>query len=280
MFRVEVQGLDAIKRRIASLPRQVRYAAAQALNDTGFQARADLAQEARRVFDRPTPFIQRSPWFNRAEPSKLAITIYPRDPGGKAVDPADVLRAEVQGGARKFKRSERAFQRIGILPPGQILQPAPWVLADAKMGDGYGNVRGSFMVRLLSYFQAFGEQGYRANMSDKRRRSIEKVKRVGGFMKVTGVQYFVSHGRGTRATRHVNRAGRLSRPDGQAQHLPAGIWQRSGTHGVDVKPVFYFNRMPAYPVRYRMGDVVQRTAQATLPAALSRRIAGALATAR
>ena len=34
-----------------------------------------------------------------------------------------------------------------------------------------GSALGAFLVQLISYFQAFGEQGYRANMTGKRRAS-------------------------------------------------------------------------------------------------------------
>lgn len=276
MFTVRVEGLEAAAGRVRDLPRQMRFASARALNDVAQQhVRPALQAEMDSSFDRPTPFIKNSIWVDRASPDSLVAKLYPRYLGGKSVNPANVLQAEVRGGGRRAKRAELAFQRVGILPPGWFMVPSNVLLADSNKTDGYGNVRGSFIVQLLAYFNAFGEQGYRANMTDKRRGALAKVKRsANGFIQVRGVQYFVSHGRGTRG------ANALEGRAGRQQHLPPGIWSRSGTHGVDVKPVFLFVRAPHYSVRYRMGDVVNNTVRRVLPRLLADSVKRALATAR
>ena len=132
----------------------------------------------------------------------------------------------------------------------------------------------------LAYFEAFGEQGYSSNMNDKGRARLAKVKRSNGALKVRGVQYFVSYGKGTRMTRAVNAQGQLSRPDGQAQHLPAGIWSRTGTHGSGIKPILMFVRAPRYSVRLRIRDVVEATVQRELPQRYAKWIGVAIATAK
>lgn len=275
MLSLEITGLDATSRRIRDVPRQVRFATAQAINETAFAARLTVQTEMQSVFDRPTPWIQKSIFVKPAAPDRLEAQIYPRYMGGKSVDPSNVLQAEVYGGARKVKRSEKALQRIGVLPPGMVTVPGK----GAPL-DGYGNVSGPFLVRLLAYFEAFGEQGYRSNMSDKGRARLAKVNRVNGYLKATGVQYFVSYGKGTRMTRAVNGQGQLSRPDGQAQHLPAGIWSRTGTHGSDIKPILMFVRAPRYGVRLRIRDVVEATVQRELPQRYAKWIGVAIATAK
>ena len=114
---------------------------------------------------------------------------------------------------------------MGVLPPGWGIVPA----AGAKPHmDAFGNVRGSFLVQLLSYLQAFGEQGYRANMTDKRRANLAGKRGA----KITGVEYFISRGPGMWY--------------GRQQRLPAGIWSRTGTHGSDIKPVFMFVNAGSY----------------------------------
>lgn len=271
MYTLEVHGRERLQSRVRNWPKQFRFAGAQALNDVGFIAsRTDLPAEMSKVFDRATPYILKSTRVIKATPDKLSVELYPDTPGGKAIDPKNVLRAEVHGGGRKLKRSERALERVGILPKGFAMVPAA-----AAPRDAFGNVPGPFMVRLISYFQAFGEQGYRANMSA---RSIKRVARRGNprvgpprrFAHVAGVEYFVSYGR-----------LRSPNPNSDAtQNLSAGIWQRSGTHGSDVKPVFLFVRQPRYQVRLRMGEVIARTAQRELPGRYTQRLKGALSTAR
>ena len=104
-----------------------------------------------------------------AKPDKLSVTIEPAYMGGKGIDPQKILNAQAWGGRRHDKRSEVALRRAGILPTGY--QTA--IPDDARGGpypgsdDGRGNLRGAFLVQLISYFRAFGEQGYKANMSAK-----------------------------------------------------------------------------------------------------------------
>jgi hypothetical protein len=152
-------------------------------------------------------------------------------------------------------------------------------------------VKGSFIVRLLSVLQAFGEQGYRANMTA---RNIAKLSGKGRWvngrfygaqtkkgsgrqgamaLRQGGVEYFVSRGKG-------EFTGRGSWKSGQQQHLPAGIWQRSGLYGADVKPVFLFTRMPRYVARLNLPEIAQRAMGEHFPAAFSARLQRALATAR
>lgn len=274
MLTIELSGLERALARTRNLPKQVRFAASRALNDAAFAARDKVVAEMAARFDRPKPWTLKSIWVGKkARPDSLEAWIYPRDLGGKSIDPTDVLRASVFGGKRKFKRFERAFQRVGILPQGFIMQPAPW-LRESAVGDGHGGIKGSFIVRLLSYFQAFGEQGYRANMKAK---GIARLAKRGvtdkGYKTIRGVEYFVSRGKG-------EFTGRGSWKNGQQQHLPAGIWQRSGIHGSDVKPVFYFQPMPTYSIRLPMGQLIADEVKAVLPVRMKQQLERALATAR
>lgn len=276
MLSIRLAGLDSALRRVNDLPRQIRFGAARALNETALNdIRPSLQTAMDTDFDRPTPWIKRSIWVDRASPEALAVRIYPRGLGGKGVDPAKVLTAEVHGGARRNKRAERAFQRIGVLPPGWYMVPSTALLGDGQKSDSYGNVKGSFLVQLIAYFNAFGEQGYRANMTDKRRQTLAKVKKSkAGHQQITGVQYFISRGKGTFGA--LPAEGR----HGREQRLPPGIWSRSGTHGSDIKPVFLFVRDAHYAVRYRMRDIVNRAVARSLPGRLAVSVRNAIATAR
>lgn len=283
---MQFQGFDRAMERVRSLPRQVRYAGAQALNDTAYKARADWQQEIARVFDRPTPYIANSIRVEKtAKTDSLQAIVRPRYPGGKGVEPADVLLAEIFGGTRRAKRFELALRSAGILPPNMAAVPATWLLADPAAGDGYGGIKGGFIVRLLAYFNAFGEQGYKSNMSDKGRASLAKKKLVKSkfskarYLAIKGVEYFVSRGRGSNVVSRQNLAdGKFA--DGHDQNLPLGIWQRSGVHGADVKPVFLFTRMPRYKVRLDLPALTQRALSVHFPPAYRARLTAALASAR
>jgi hypothetical protein len=226
---LKTTGIEKVQKELASLTGpQARDAYARAINDTAYQVRRAMQAEFRTVFDRPTNYIIGSVRVKQATPDNLSATIEPTYYGGKGVDPQKILAAQGDGGTRRDKRSESALRRAGILPNGYqtAIPDRPYPGSD----DGRGNLKGSFLVQLLSYFQAFGEQGYRANATDRRKANIHK-----GTAKTAGRRYFVAYGR--------------LRGDEKSGHLAPGIWAASGTHSVDVRPVLMFTKAGTYRPR-------------------------------
>lgn len=229
---------------------QMADAQAKALNDVAFKGRGAMVSELSSQFDRPTPFIARSPKVAPAKPGDLRALIIPTldtrnvwSKGGKiGVDPQHVLQAQELGGNRADKRSEVALRRAGILPRGY--QTAMPTTPFAGSDDGRGNIRGAFVSQLISYFQAHTEQGFMGNMSARRKAQIHK-----GTKTAAGRRYFVSYG-GMRG--------------GRTRHLAPGIWAAQGTHGVDVQPVLMFVRRPAYKPRISMDRIAQSVGTAQL----------------
>lgn len=254
-------NIDQVRKAMLSQGKQASFALSQAINDTTKVLQPALQAEMTRVFDRPTRYILRSPWRELATKSNVVGRVYLRYPGGKGIDPSRVLEAQVEGGSRHLKGSERALQRVGILPSGYYIVPGK----GAKL-DAFGNVPGSFLVQIISYFAAAGEQGYRANMTDKRKKALAKNRRdkATGFKKINGVQYFAT-------------MGKLR--DGRGAHLAPGIYARRGTHGSDITPVLMFVRKPTYAKRLDFYGLADRVVRAELPAAFNTRYAAALATA-
>lgn len=256
---VDPQSLARVRGAIEKLSDgQIRKATANAMNDTAAKVRTAMVSHLSSVFDRPTPYVARSPKYVQATPEKLEVTILPTvdarnlpSRGGKVgVDQQKILAAQAFGGPRSDKKSEKVLRRVGILPAGyQLAIPAtPFPGSD----DGRGNIRGPFMVQLISYFQAFGEVGYRANMTARRKTKLadrtvytsletRQQRRL-----IRGVEYFVSYGK--------LRSGKTS-------HLAPGIWARSGTDGAKVQPVLMFVRAGTYRPRLDM-DRVSREADA------------------
>ena len=230
---------------------QAARAYAKALNDTGFEVRRAMQDEMRAVFDRPTDYILRSPRVRMAKPDKLGVTIEPAYMGGKWIDPQKILDAQARGGRRNDKRSEVALRREGILPVGyQTAIPdeargGPYPGSD----DGRGNLRGAFLVQLLSYFKAFGEQGYKANMSA---RGYQRVHR--GTKKQSGRRYFLAYGN----LRDGPRLTKKGDTDARMAHLHPGIWGVSGTGGANLRPVLLFVKTGTYQPRLDMDKVAQR----------------------
>lgn len=248
-----------IERALTSLvQRQLPFATAMAINDVAREARADLRKKMGDVFVEPVPRTLNSVRLKLATKAKPEAKIWIDDEPNKGIAPEKYLSAEILGGQRHAKRFEKALQAAGIMPPGTYAVPG----AAAPL-DGNGNIPGPFIVQLLSYFQSFGQQGYRANMTAKRMGKIHNVGRSAqGYKTINGVAYFVSKG------------------SGRNTHLKAGIYQKSGTHGVNVQPVIMFVRAPNYTERLPFAAVVANSVQKNFYPKLNARIERALATAR
>ena len=234
---------------------QLAVLQAAAVNDTAFKVRGVMVTGLTSAFDRPTPFIARSPKVLQATPENLTARIIPTldargvwTPGGKiGVDPQHVLQAQEFGGRRADKRSEVALRRAGILPAGMqtAIPERPYPGSD----DGRGNLRGAFLSQLISYLQASSEQGYRANMTDKRKAQLRNQQGIGSvanrkvYQTTLGVRYFVAYGR--------LRGGR-------GRHLAPGVWAARGTHDSDVAPVLLFVRLAGYRPRISMDDIASK----------------------
>lgn len=240
---IRAENLDKVREALDRLsgPR-ARQAYANAINDAAFRARGEMQKELRSRFDRVTPFIEKSPRVFKATPDKLVASIAPTtdsrylpSAGGKVgVEPQQVLWAQEFGGRRRDKKSEVVLRSAGILPAGfqTAIPDTPY----PGSADAYGNLRGAFVQQLLSYMQAYSEQGHKANMTARRKRSLHK-----GSSRQAGRRYFVSLGRYRDATRH----------------LAPGIWAASGPGGVDVRPVLMFVRTPNYQPRISMERIAQ-----------------------
>lgn len=241
---IRVENLDRVREQLAKLSgQQARMAYANAINDAAKRVQAQMRAELKVAFDRPTKFIHDSPKYDAATHDKLTARVLPTmdsrnlpSKGGKVgIDPQYVLQSQEFGGRRRDKRSEVVLRRAGILHAGwQTAIPAtPYPGSD----DGRGNLRGAFLQQLLSYLQAFSEQGFKANMTGQRKRAIHR-----GTKKTTGRRYFVSYGKWR---------------DGRSSHLAPGIWAASGTGGVDVRPVLMFVRTPSYQPRISMERIAK-----------------------
>lgn len=221
---------------------QAREAVASALNDAAFKARSTVQANMKSSFDRVTPYIVRSVQVDKATPERLEAVVSAKYMGGKGIDPQNVLAHEILGGGRKDKASERKLTTAGILPPGYAVVPG----RKAEL-DRYGNIKGSFMVMLLSYFGAFPEgQGYRANMTErKKKKKRGQLRNERGYLTTTGVRYFVAYGR---------------LRSGPTRHLHPGIWQASGTHDVKVEPILMFVRKATYRTKLDFYDTPAKDA--------------------
>lgn len=234
--------LDRVARGLEDLAKkQATYAVAAALTDTVKDVKAAEVHEIKDSFDRPKPITLDSIYVRPATKSKLEAVVGIKTYMGKGNSAEDYLAAEIEGGSRKFKRFERALRVAGIMPDGYYVVPGAGVPLDQ-----YGNVSSSLIVQILSYFKAFPEQGYFANMTAKRKAALAKGKRG-----KQGVAYFVSFG---------------------DRWLRRGIWARySFGHGSAVKPILMFVRGANYEKRFDYFYTAEKTIERQFPMRLKAR---------
>jgi hypothetical protein len=234
MIRVEMQGLQATMAKLSGMGKQVRAAAVGALNDLAFEANAEIKKEMQAKFKGgATRYTLAAFRVQKARPDNLTAIVGLRtDTPGKSRPYDKVLGHLFTGGTRRWKRMEGAFLRAGILPGGYSMT-VPRDPSWANPLDSYGNPKPALISQLISYFGAAGEQGYRANMTEKRKDKLaNRGLNASGHKTINGVVYFASRGPGMWF--------------GRRQHLAAGIWAKRGTHGSDVVPVFLFVKRGAY----------------------------------
>lgn len=243
-----VQGVDEIARR------QVPFAAALAMTRTGQQVKAALITEMQSSFDRPTPWTLNSLFLQKATKSRLEAQVWVKDFAFKGIAPTKYLTPEIFGGQRGDKRFERALASKGFASKGKKFVPG----AGAKL-DQYGNIDRGQVVQALAALGAFGEQGYKANMTDKGRARLAKGNAKKG---VRGAAYFVG------------------RPGGGK--LPYGVWQRTsfGNMGSAVKPIMLAIDEPQYEQGFDFFGVSERVASGRLVDEFEKALRDAIQTAR
>lgn len=243
-------NLRDYRARVDQVAKQTKYAIAVALTRTAYKLKEAEEREMRDVFDKPTPYTMAALAVKPATKAELKAVVSLKNFAGKGTPAADYLLPQIVGGTRKMKRFERALQAIGALPHGYRVVPG----AAAKV-DAYGNMDRGQIVQILSYFKAFPEAGYKANMTDKRRKALAK-----GSKSRLGYEYFVG------------------RP---GDRLPLGIWQRVRfASGTAVRPVMIFVPSTIYSAVFDFQFTAKVVMKKEFDAQFRRAFAEAMAGAR
>lgn len=264
-------GVDAAIATLANQQKQVSYATSRALNVAARTiVDGGIKKEMRERFKGgATAYSQRAFRIVFATREKLEARVELRTDAPSKGTPWDKALAHLfTGGTRAFKKMEGAFRRIGVLPDGFMVVPG-----DACPLDSFGNPPVAFIRMLLSYLQAAElTLGYKANMTQKKREKMAEIGRSErGYKSINGVVYFVSRGPGV----YFN-AGR----NHKRQHLPAGVWEKSGIHGAEVRPVFLFVRAGTWGRMIDLKRIADQLAQKSFDSAYPAEFENAMRTAR
>lgn len=245
---VKAEQLSAVLKAVS---KQVPFAAASALTATAKEIEKAMQEEMRRVFDRPTPYTLRSLRTLPATKETLTATVKLKDDPSKSIPAAKALGHQFEGQERQraIKRAEGALRRIGMLGTGEIAVPG----AGAQL-DAYGNMARSQITQILSWFQAFGEQGYKANSTTKTR-AKRATGRVG---RSYGKRYFYKRTRPGRGIYEATRTG----------------------FGSAIKPVLMFVRTGVYTPRLDFKRVADTVYAETFERVFAEKLEQAIRTAR
>jgi len=171
---VRVDDRDA-QRVIARMRLDSPFAVAWALTRIGQDVKAAQIGELQSIFDRPTRFTLNATYLRPATKTDLVAVVEFRE-GFGSVPAWRYLGPQVAGGARSHKAFEKRLIRAGVMLPSEYAVPG----SGAPL-DQHGNIKGSYLMRVLSQLGAAEQMsGYQANAT-KSSRSRLKRRRVGQF---------------------------------------------------------------------------------------------------
>jgi hypothetical protein len=258
-IKIKTDAEDVSKAIKSAAGRQVRFALNKTLNDLAFMAKADHKKYVNKVFDRPTKWTENATEVLKSSTAakssrRMKAIVQLKATAFKSVGATQYLKAQAIGGKRADKRSEKMLIDKGILPQGMQTLVMP------KYQDRHGNIRGSLMVKILSYLRAFSEQGYNMNRayvpSGKNgvtKAALRAAARTEAAMAKNDDTYFVLYN--TRLKGHRRRS---------TNRLPIGIFKRLGRKSKrnplgNIEPVLMFIPRPTYTKRYDLVDQVETT---------------------
>lgn len=241
MITVKVEGLDEAISGLGELKHKLPSILARTLTKTAKDAKNQVTGWLPRLLDKPTPWTMRSLFVFPAEkketPMRAAVAFkseFGRLPRHMmdSVEAGRSMRAQVFGGQRQLKESERTLQANGITPAGR-----PYLIpAIGAKRDAYGNVSGSFMNRVMftGVRRGSASQGYHLPMNNRSESSS------------TRGQFFVMRKNGS-AIGIFKNMGRASRPlpvflfSARAQYRPRVPFSKIVGAEVDRMMVRRFN---------------------------------------
>jgi hypothetical protein len=221
-------GIDGLEATTSSLGQaKIDNASYSALRRSTQHARKELTETIKKVFDRPTPWIQNSVI---AQVNKGQAVLRVKDFAGKGTAADATLYTEVHGGQRRQKRAEVALQAYGFLPVGWVCVPG----SAAKL-DAYGNMARGQIVQILSHLRVQMQDGYESRLGGKawdKDKAARSIKRAGFTYIVVAV------------------GGKVN------SHLKPGVYEsRQWSSGRSIRPVLIFVKSATYRVRFPFYEI-------------------------
>ena len=234
MIKIDVRGLDDVRRMLDAGSKNAKLAARNTINSLGFYALNQGRKHIQASLDRPTPWTVKS-WYLRrkATAEKLEAVVGWSDYlANKSMNTSDYyLSQHWTGGKRQHKAFENRLIRANIMPGGMYAVPGQ-AADDLKMIDKYGNMKGSVLVAILSGVMALGGD-VNQNARGRGRLSANK-----------------------RAAKQVYWAGK------PGKNTPPGIWmidEKFSNRG-RLRPILIFVKSVRYKKRLDLKPIADRAA--------------------
>lgn len=143
---VKINGLDALRAKLAGQQKQVAFAAAKALTQTAHAVNAEIKAEMKTaIAGGPTPYTLRAFQVTAARKDNLEAKVGLRSDGPDGGTPYNkALQHLFTGGRRDWKRLEGWLRGKGLLPAGMMVVPGPKAPLDAR-----GNFRRAALKEML-----------------------------------------------------------------------------------------------------------------------------------
>lgn len=198
MVTISVKSnIEQTKRNLRKAKSQVPFAMSNTLNTMAFTIKKDMDGQILTKIDRPKPYTRKSINVDKSSKRTLTATVKVRD----RFKESSKLRHLFIGGRRIGQGFEGKLVGIGVLPRGMYVVPGD---SDVVKKDSFGNIRKSFINKLVNYFNTFKPR--KGNVSGlppgvwmrKFTRAQKKKRKKAG--KTGTFEFFVVH-------KHVKRAG-------------------------------------------------------------------------
>lgn len=125
---------------------QVPFALRLTLNQLARNVKKDVDKQIIARIDRPTRFTQRAIATKNSTRSTMTSRTFVKSKRGEN----RLLEHLFTGGGRASKNAEGTLKGLGVLPSGKFIVPGKFAPRDS-----FGNIRRSFINKLVKYFQSF-----------------------------------------------------------------------------------------------------------------------------
>ena len=229
--------------------RHAPFIVAKALTETAKHVQADVKTAIKTVFDRPTPYTLNATYLRPATKARLEAEVRVKDEAVKGIAPIKYLGAQIYGGIRNDKRSEKLLRSFGILAEGYNVVPGQGLKLDS-----YGNISRGVIQGILSQLKANHDSYANETTASRKRKRKNSQPQARYFAIPVG---------------------------SNTSRLAPGIYGRFGfASGSAIKPILMFVKTPRYKARLHFHDIGVKAINANLERELKSAYEIAIKTAR